>query len=134
MRKVNPETTSQKTAWAPYEDDCPIVSSATMAQTVKKIRSNRKRDFLSFRFSATSPATASASAMVHPLRTNEGIPKSRQLEISGPELSSWPQQPEGEAMATRTTQEVSKTRVTELIKREEERFRNARPRSPEMWT
>jgi glutamate-1-semialdehyde 2,1-aminomutase len=36
-------------------------------------------------------------------------------------------------MATRTTEEVSKTRVTELIKREEERFRNARPRSHEMW-
>jgi glutamate-1-semialdehyde 2,1-aminomutase len=36
-------------------------------------------------------------------------------------------------MATRTTQEVSKTRVTELIKREEDRFRNARPRSHEMW-
>jgi glutamate-1-semialdehyde 2,1-aminomutase len=37
-------------------------------------------------------------------------------------------------MATRTTQEVSKVRVTELIKREEERFRNARPRSHEMWS
>jgi len=36
-------------------------------------------------------------------------------------------------MATRTTQEVSKVRVTELIKREEERFRNARPRSHELW-
>ena len=36
-------------------------------------------------------------------------------------------------MATRTAQEVSKVRVTELIKREEERFRNARPRSHEMW-
>ena len=36
-------------------------------------------------------------------------------------------------MATRTAQEVSKVRVTELIKLEEERFRNARPRSHEMW-
>jgi glutamate-1-semialdehyde 2,1-aminomutase len=36
-------------------------------------------------------------------------------------------------MATRTAQDVSKVRVTELIKREEERFRNARPRSHEMW-
>jgi len=36
-------------------------------------------------------------------------------------------------MATRTAQEVSKVRVTELIKREEERFRNARPLSHEMW-
>src|SRR5690242_10301052 len=37
-------------------------------------------------------------------------------------------------MARRTTQEVSKVRVTELIKREEERFRNARPRSHAMWS
>src|SRR5438046_2271939 len=36
-------------------------------------------------------------------------------------------------MAAPTAQEVSKVRVTELIKREEERFRNARPRSPELW-
>ena len=36
-------------------------------------------------------------------------------------------------MATSTTQEVSKVRVAELIKREEDRFRNARPRSHELW-
>src|SRR5437762_10326414 len=36
-------------------------------------------------------------------------------------------------MAAPTAQEVSKVRVTELIKREEERFRNARPRSHELW-
>ncbi len=36
-------------------------------------------------------------------------------------------------MATSTAQEVSKVRVAELIKREEERFRNARPRSHELW-
>jgi glutamate-1-semialdehyde 2,1-aminomutase len=36
-------------------------------------------------------------------------------------------------MATPTAQEVSKVRVTELVKREEERFRNARPRSHELW-
>src|ERR1700751_2213273 len=36
-------------------------------------------------------------------------------------------------MAAPTVQEVSKVRVTELIKREEERFRNARPRSHELW-
>src|SRR5258708_37700563 len=67
IRKVAPETMSQKTAWAPYEDDCPIVSSATMAQTVKKIMSNRNSDFLSLRFSATSPATAAVSP-IHTLQ------------------------------------------------------------------
>src|SRR5712691_2622922 len=36
-------------------------------------------------------------------------------------------------MAASTAREVSKVRVTELIKREEERFRNARPRSHELW-
>src|SRR5881397_1860987 len=36
-------------------------------------------------------------------------------------------------MSAPTAQEVSKVRVTELIKREEERFRNARPRSHELW-
>jgi len=36
-------------------------------------------------------------------------------------------------MATRTAQEVSRVRVTELVKREEERFRSARPRSHELW-
>src|SRR6266480_725251 len=36
-------------------------------------------------------------------------------------------------MAAPTAQEVSKVRVTELIKREEDRFRNARPRSHELW-
>jgi len=36
-------------------------------------------------------------------------------------------------MATRTAQDVSKVRVTELIKREEEKFRSARPRSHQMW-
>src|SRR5216110_1843545 len=36
-------------------------------------------------------------------------------------------------MAAPTAQEVSKVRVTELIKREEERFRNARPRSHQLW-
>ena len=36
-------------------------------------------------------------------------------------------------MATSTAQEVSKVRVAELIKREEDRFRNARPRSHELW-
>ena len=36
-------------------------------------------------------------------------------------------------MATKTAQDVSKVRVAELIKREEERFRNARPRSHELW-
>src|SRR2546430_13455886 len=37
-------------------------------------------------------------------------------------------------MAAPTAQEVSKVRVTELIKREEERFRRARPRSHQLWT
>src|SRR2546421_10629565 len=36
-------------------------------------------------------------------------------------------------MATSTAQEVSKVRVAELIKREEDRFRNARPRSNKLW-
>src|SRR5438270_11685816 len=36
-------------------------------------------------------------------------------------------------MAAPTAQEVSKVRVTELIKREEERFRNAHPRSHQLW-
>ena len=36
-------------------------------------------------------------------------------------------------MATPTAQEISKVRVTELIKREEDRFKNARPRSHELW-
>src|SRR5207302_7151617 len=36
-------------------------------------------------------------------------------------------------MATSTAQEVSKVRVAELVKREEDRFRNARPRSHELW-
>src|SRR5437870_8947906 len=36
-------------------------------------------------------------------------------------------------MATSTAQEVSKSRVAELIKRDEDRFRNARPRSHELW-
>src|SRR5437899_12213481 len=63
MRNVTAETISQKIAWAPYEDDCPMVSSATMAQTVKKIMSKRKSDFLSLRFSATSSATAADSPM-----------------------------------------------------------------------
>ena len=35
-------------------------------------------------------------------------------------------------MAAPTAQEVSKVRVTELIKREEERFRSARPRSHQL--
>src|SRR5437588_12803518 len=37
-------------------------------------------------------------------------------------------------MAAPTAQEVSKVRVTELIKREEERFRSARPRSHQLWS
>src|SRR6266849_2826325 len=73
MRNVTAETMSQKIAWAPYEDDCPMVSSATMAQTVKKIMSKRKSDFLSLR-------------------------------------------------------------VSELIHVEEEKFRQARPRSHQLWT
>ncbi|MEO8745913.1 MAG: aspartate aminotransferase family protein [Candidatus Dormibacter sp.] len=36
-------------------------------------------------------------------------------------------------MTTSTAVEVSKVRVAELTKREEERFRNARPRSHELW-
>ena len=36
-------------------------------------------------------------------------------------------------MATPTAQAISKVRVTELIKREEDRFGNARPRSHELW-
>src|SRR6266851_2131208 len=36
-------------------------------------------------------------------------------------------------MVASTAREVSRVRVTELIKREEERFRNARPRSHELW-
>jgi glutamate-1-semialdehyde 2,1-aminomutase len=36
-------------------------------------------------------------------------------------------------MATRTTEDVSKTRVADLTKREEERFRKARPKSNELW-
>ena len=66
MRNVTAETISQKIAWAPYEDDCPMVSSATMAQTVKKIMSKRKSDFLSLRFSATSSATAADSPIGYP--------------------------------------------------------------------
>src|SRR5450759_3583573 len=56
-------------AWAPYEDDWPMVSTATIAQTVKKIMSNRNSDFLSLRFSATSPATAADS----PIQTLPGF-------------------------------------------------------------
>src|SRR5438105_9165328 len=37
-------------------------------------------------------------------------------------------------MAAPTAQEVSKVRVTELIKREEERFRSGRPRSHQLWS
>src|SRR5437773_9647394 len=36
-------------------------------------------------------------------------------------------------MSAPTAQEVSKVRITELIKREEDRFRNARPRSRDLW-
>src|SRR5438270_5920969 len=36
-------------------------------------------------------------------------------------------------METSTAQEVSKGRVAELVKREEERFRNAHPRSHQLW-
>jgi len=49
MRKVARRNDQPQIAWAPYEEDCPIVSRATIAQTVKKIMSNRKRDFLSLR-------------------------------------------------------------------------------------
>ena len=66
MRNVSAEMISQKTACAPYEDDWPMVSRATIAQTVKKIMSKRKSDFLSFRFSATSSATAADSPIGYP--------------------------------------------------------------------
>src|SRR5438128_8537275 len=36
-------------------------------------------------------------------------------------------------MSAPTAQEVSTVRITELIKREEDRFRNARPRSRDLW-
>src|SRR5437899_11237489 len=36
-------------------------------------------------------------------------------------------------MSAPTAQEVPKGRITELIKREEDRFRNARPRSRDLW-
>src|SRR5947209_20620275 len=75
------DTISQKTACAPYDEDCPIVSSATIAQTVKKIMSKRKSDFLSFRFSATRPATAAESPIGY-LPTKHSLPTDGGLKIA----------------------------------------------------
>ena len=66
IRNVTAETASQKIACAPYEDDCPMVSMARMAQTVKKIRSNRNSDFRSLRFSARTSADVSSKANAYP--------------------------------------------------------------------
>lgn len=66
MRKVAPETISQNKDCAPPAEDAPMVSSATMAQIVKKIMSKRNSDFLSFRFSATNSATAAESPILKP--------------------------------------------------------------------
>ena len=57
---------SQKIACEPYEADCPMVSIARIAQTVKKIRSKRKSDFLSFRFSARTSADAVDATNAYP--------------------------------------------------------------------
>src|SRR3979411_2436171 len=66
IQKVAAETTSQKIAWEPYEEDCPMVSMARMAQTVKKIRSNRKSDFLSLRFYCMESSLAAIAANAYP--------------------------------------------------------------------
>src|SRR2546423_6280475 len=66
MRKVRPETTSQKIAWAPCEETAPSVSSATIAATVKKTRSHRKSDLRSLRFSARTSADVFMTANAYP--------------------------------------------------------------------
>jgi len=45
-----------------YDHAWPMVSIATMQQTVKKIMSKRKSDFLSFRFSLTTSADTGIAA------------------------------------------------------------------------
>src|SRR5437588_907121 len=66
MRNEMTETMSQKTAWAPWEETAPSVSSATMAATVKKTRSQRKSDLRSLRFSARTSADVSSTANAYP--------------------------------------------------------------------
>jgi len=61
-----PETMSQKTAWAPWEETAPSVSSATMPATVKNTRSQRKSDLRSLRFSASTSADVSKTANAYP--------------------------------------------------------------------
>src|SRR5256885_7422670 len=57
---------SQKIACEPYDADCPMASMARIAQTVKKIRSKRKSDFLSLLFSAKTSADAADAANAYP--------------------------------------------------------------------
>src|SRR2546429_188540 len=66
MRNVTPETTSQKTACDPWDETAPSVSSATIAATVKKTRSQRKSDLRSLRFSARTSADVSNTANAYP--------------------------------------------------------------------
>src|SRR5713226_3435454 len=60
--------------------------------------------------------------------------KSRQLEGQGQSLSRWRRFGREQSMSTPTARQVSTPRVKELIAREEERFRKARPRSLKLWT
>src|SRR6202162_6211131 len=125
---------SQKIAWAPYEDDCPIVSSATIAQIVKKIMSNRNSDFLSLRFSAASSATAAVSLNPNPPLVYDTGLKFATIRDPRPIAVKATAKTRGKRMATTTTREVPASRVAELIAGEEEKFRLARPRSRQLWT
>src|ERR1700693_1454912 len=125
---------SQKIAWAPYEDDCPIVSRATIAQIVKKIMSNRNSDFLSLRFSAASSATAAGSPNPKPPLVYDTGLKFAIIRDPRPIAVKAPAKTRGKRMATTTTREVPASRVAELSAGEEEKFRLARPRSRQLWT
>src|SRR6202162_2531870 len=125
---------SQKIAWAPYEDDCPIVSRATIAQIVKKIMSNRNSDFLSLRFSAASSATAADSPNPNPPLVYDTGLKFAIIRDPRPIAVKAPAKTRGKRMATTTTREVPASRVAELSAGEEEKFRLARPRSRQLWT
>ncbi len=66
MRNVIPEKTSQKTAWAPWDETAPSVSRATIAATVKKTRSQRNSDLRSLRFSVSMSEDAGMTAKCLP--------------------------------------------------------------------
>src|SRR4029077_7082829 len=63
---VAAENTSQKIVWKPNEADWLRVSIARIAQTVKKIMSKRKSDFLSLRFSTTASSVVAIAANAYP--------------------------------------------------------------------